>query len=50
MVDGVMGNRPTMTLTDLAEDTNYYFKVQALDKSGYGPMSSMLVFRTPKSG
>jgi hypothetical protein len=49
-VDAVLANKTSITISKLMEDTTYYFKVQALDKSGYGPMSSTLTFKTPIGG
>ncbi|XP_060578772.1 uncharacterized protein LOC132735793 [Ruditapes philippinarum] len=37
-----------MTITDLTADTTYYFKVQARNSKGYGPMSPMKIYKTHK--
>ena len=50
VVEGVIGERLSMTITDLTEDTTYYFKVQARNSKGYGPMSSTVFYKTPKGG
>ena len=48
-VEGVLGEKLSMTITDLTADTTYYFKVQARNSKGYGPMSPMTIYKTPKS-
>ena len=48
VVEGVIGEKLSMTITDLTEDTTYYFKVQARNGKGYGPMSSTVFYKTPK--
>ena len=50
VVEGVIGERLSMTITDLTEHTTYYFKVQARNSKGYGPMSSTVFYKTPKGG
>ena len=47
-VEGVMGQRLTTTIMGLTPETTYYFKVQARNSKGYGPMSPTVIFRTPK--
>jgi len=48
IVDGVMGDRLSNTLTGLTTETTYYFKVQAKNDKGPGPMSPTVIFRTPR--
>ncbi|XP_053387197.1 neogenin-like [Mercenaria mercenaria] len=50
VVEGVLGEKLSMTITDLTADTVYYFKVQARNSKGYGPMSPTKIYRTPKIG
>ena len=47
-VEGVMGEKLTTSITGLTPETTYYFKVQARNSKGYGPMSPTVTFRTPK--
>ncbi len=47
-VEGVMGEKLTTTIKKLTPETTYYFKVQARNSKGYGPMSPTVIFRTPK--
>ena len=44
-----MGTSLTVTVDNLTPETLYYFKIQAGNKQGYGPMSSTELFKTPKS-
>ena len=48
VVEGVMGDRLSTTIRDLTPETTYYFKVQARNSKGYGPMSPTVIFRTPR--
>ena len=48
VVEGVMGDKLSTTIRDLTSDTTYFFKVQARNSKGYGPMSPTVIFRTPK--
>ncbi|KAL4216343.1 putative aminophospholipid-translocase [Mactra antiquata] len=48
VVEGVYGEKLSMTITDLTADTTYYFKVQARNNKGYGPMSPTKIYKTPK--
>jgi len=43
----VPGDRLSTTIRDLSPQTMYYFKTQARNNAGYGPMSPTVVFRTP---
>lgn len=43
-----MGNRLTHQIQELTLDTAYYFKIQARNSKGMGPMSEAVQFRTPK--
>ena len=47
-VEGVMGEKLTTPIKGLTPETTYYFKVQARNSKGYGPMSPTVIFRTPK--
>ena len=49
VLESVMGTSLTVTVDNLTPETLYYFKVQARNKQGYGPMSSTELFQTPKS-
>jgi neogenin len=42
-----MGDRLSTVIRDLTPDTTYYFKVQARNSKGNGPMSPTVIFRTP---
>lgn len=46
VVEGVVGDKMTATLKGLTADTTYYFKIQARNNKGYGPMSSEVIFHT----
>ena len=45
--DGTVGEKLSTTIKDLTLGTTYYFKVQARNTKGYGPMSPTVIFRTP---
>lgn len=47
LVEGVLGDKITTIVKELASQTTYYFKVQARNTMGYGPMSPTVIFRTP---
>ena len=49
VVEGVLGEKLSMTITELTPDTTYFFKVQARNSKGYGPMSPTKIYKTPKS-
>uniref|UniRef100_A0AAY4E4Q7 Contactin-3 n=1 Tax=Denticeps clupeoides TaxID=299321 RepID=A0AAY4E4Q7_9TELE len=48
VVEPVVGNRLTHQIQELTLDTVYYFKIQARNSKGMGPMSEAVEFRTPK--
>lgn len=48
VVEPVMGNRLTHQIQELTLDTTYYFKIQARNSKGMGPLSETVHFRTPK--
>ena len=48
VMEGVVGERLTTTIKGLTPDTTYYFKIQARNSKGYGPISSTVIFKTPK--
>uniref|UniRef100_A0AAY4CZX8 Neogenin-like n=1 Tax=Denticeps clupeoides TaxID=299321 RepID=A0AAY4CZX8_9TELE len=49
VIEPVMGNRLTHQIHELTLDTSYYFKIQARNSKGMGPMSDAVHFRTPKA-
>uniref|UniRef100_H2UZD4 Neogenin 1b n=1 Tax=Takifugu rubripes TaxID=31033 RepID=H2UZD4_TAKRU len=48
VIEPVVGNRLTHQIQELTLDTTYYFKIQARNSKGMGPMSEAVHFRTPK--
>uniref|UniRef100_A0A671R487 Neogenin-like n=1 Tax=Sinocyclocheilus anshuiensis TaxID=1608454 RepID=A0A671R487_9TELE len=48
VIEPVVGNRLTHQIQELTLDTTYYFKIQARNSKGMGPMSDAAQFRTPK--
>uniref|UniRef100_A0A3B3SLI3 Neogenin 1 n=1 Tax=Paramormyrops kingsleyae TaxID=1676925 RepID=A0A3B3SLI3_9TELE len=48
VIEPVVGNRLTHQIQELTLDTTYYFKIQARNSKGMGPMSEAVQFRTPK--
>ncbi|GIY01936.1 hypothetical protein CDAR_81432 [Caerostris darwini] len=46
VVEGVVGDKMTTVLKGLTSDTTYYFKIQARNNKGYGPLSSEIAFHT----
>ncbi|KAG5270541.1 hypothetical protein AALO_G00193850 [Alosa alosa] len=49
VIDPIVGNRLTHQIQDLTLDTTYFFKIQARNSKGMGPMSEAVQFRTPKA-
>ncbi|XP_013387953.1 neogenin isoform X2 [Lingula anatina] len=49
VVEGVLGEKLSITIKGLTPHTTYYFKVQARNSKGYGPMSSTVIYRTPRA-
>ncbi|XP_016339461.1 neogenin-like isoform X7 [Sinocyclocheilus anshuiensis] len=49
VIEPVVGNRLTHQIQELTLDTTYYFKIQARNSKGMGPMSDAAQFRTPKA-
>lgn len=49
VIEPVVGNRLTHQIQELTLDTTYYFKIQARNSKGMGPMSDAVQFRTPKT-
>ena len=48
VVEGELGGDKLSTIvSDLSADTVYYFMVQARNRGGYSPMSSIVKYRTP---
>ena len=51
VVEGVVGGDKLSTVINkLTPDTTYYFKVQARNRKGYGPMSRVVKHRTLPGG
>uniref|UniRef100_A0A9J8AM66 Neogenin 1 n=1 Tax=Cyprinus carpio carpio TaxID=630221 RepID=A0A9J8AM66_CYPCA len=48
VVEPVLGNRLTHQIQGLTLDTTYYYKIQARNSKGMGPMSDAVQFHTPK--
>lgn len=48
VIEPVVGNRLTHQIQELTLDTPYFFKIQARNSKGMGPMSEAVQFRTPK--
>jgi len=46
VVEGVIGDKMTTILKGLLPDTTYYFKIQARNNKGYGPLSQEVSFKT----
>ncbi|KAB5558853.1 hypothetical protein PHYPO_G00021970 [Pangasianodon hypophthalmus] len=49
VIEPVVGNRLTHQIQELTLDTAYYFKIQARNSKGMGPMSEAVQFRTLKA-
>lgn len=49
VIEPVLGNRLTHQIQELTLDTTYFFKIQARNSKGMGPMSEAAQFRTPKA-
>ncbi|XP_056003789.1 neogenin-like isoform X3 [Ostrea edulis] len=50
VVDGVLeGDELSATIKRLTPSTTYYFKVQARNSKGYGPLSETVIYKTPKA-
>ncbi|NXY43110.1 NEO1 protein, partial [Ceuthmochares aereus] len=49
VIEPVVGNRLTHQIQELTLDTPYYFKIQARNSKGMGPLSEAVQFRTPKA-
>ncbi|CAG2109800.1 unnamed protein product [Medioppia subpectinata] len=46
VVEGVIGDKMTTVLKGLLPDYTYYFKIQARNNKGYGPISAEVSFKT----
>ena len=46
VVEGVVGDKTSADITQLDPDTKYYFKIQARNSKGYGPVSNIIQYRT----
>ena len=47
VVEGVIKDRTSTTVHGLSPLTTYYFKVQARNAVGYGPLCPTVIFRAP---
>ncbi|VDP07487.1 unnamed protein product [Soboliphyme baturini] len=45
MMEGVRGDRLSTSVDNLVPATNYYFKIQAVNDRGYGPVSAVKPYR-----
>ncbi|XP_066567064.1 netrin receptor DCC [Amia ocellicauda] len=48
VMESISGDRLTHQVMDLNLDTVYYFRIQAKNAKGVGPLSDSILFRTPK--
>lgn len=48
VMETISGDRLTHEILDLNLDTAYYFRIQARNAKGLGPLSDPIPFRTPK--
>lgn len=48
VMESISGDRLTHEILDLNLDTPYYFRIQARNAKGLGPLSDPIPFRTPK--
>ncbi|XP_015219478.2 netrin receptor DCC isoform X2 [Lepisosteus oculatus] len=48
VMESISGDRLTHQVMDLNLDTVYYFRIQAKNAKGVGPLSDPILFRTPK--
>lgn len=48
LMESIGGDRLTHQITDLNLDTVYYFRIQARNAKGVGPLSDAVFFRTLK--
>ncbi|RXM97833.1 Netrin receptor DCC [Acipenser ruthenus] len=48
VMESISGDRLTHQVMDLTLDTVYYFRIQAKNAKGVGPLSDPILFRTPK--
>ena len=46
VVEGVVGDKTSTEIGQLEPDTKYYFKIQARNSKGYGPLSQIVSYRT----
>ncbi|XP_064471636.1 neogenin-like isoform X2 [Ornithodoros turicata] len=49
-VEGVLGDRSSTVIKGLSADSRYYFKIQARNSKGYGPLSHEVTYNTGKGG
>ncbi|XP_048376519.2 neogenin 1a isoform X4 [Stegostoma tigrinum] len=49
VIEPVVGDRLTHQIQDLTLDTSYFFRIQARNSKGMGPLSEFVQFRTPKA-
>ncbi|XP_046567515.1 netrin receptor DCC-like [Haliotis rubra] len=50
VLEAVLGDTLTSTITDLTPCTKYFFKIQARNEEGYGPLSRSSMVRTSGTG
>ncbi|XP_046681889.1 neogenin isoform X3 [Homalodisca vitripennis] len=50
VVEGVVGDKMTTSIKGLTASTTYYFKIQARNSKGYGPMSGIVSMTTNSDG
>jgi len=48
VMETISGDRLTHQVVDLNLDTVYYFRIQAKNAKGVGPLSESILFRTAK--
>ncbi|KRT85842.1 Immunoglobulin, partial [Oryctes borbonicus] len=49
-VEAIKGDKHSYVIQGLLPSTNYYFKIQARNSRGYGPISSIISFKTGENG
>lgn len=48
-VEAIKGDKHSYIIHNLLPSTTYYFKIQARNSRGYGPISSIVQFKTGES-
>ncbi|XP_076634560.1 neogenin protein frazzled isoform X9 [Colletes latitarsis] len=49
LIEAVIGDKTEFIVKGLKSSTTYYFKIQARNSKGYGPLSTTVPFKTPQS-